>query len=169
MLTKKQKEKIIEELIDKIKRQNILIFTDFKKLKVGEIRDLRKRLKEANAEYKAAKKTLIKLAFIRGKKDVDTSKFESSVAIAFGYDDPLSLVKTVSKFSKEHGNLKILGGLMEDRFLLAEEIKELAKIPSRNELLAKLLGTLKAPISGFVNVLQGNIRNLLSVLSAIKK
>jgi len=169
MLTKKQKEKIIEELIDKIKRQNILIFTDFKKLKVGEIRDLRKRLKEANAEYKAAKKTLIKLAFIKSKKDVDTSKFESSLAIAFGYDDPLGLAKAVSKFSKEHGNLKILGGLMEDRFLLAEEIKELAKIPSRNELLAKLLGTIQSPIRGFINALQGNIRNLLNILSAIKK
>ena len=167
MLTKEQKKEIVEELTDKLKRQKALVFTDFRGLKVGEIQDLRKELRQAEIEYKIAKKTLIKLALEKAKKEIDTSQFESSVALAFGYQDPIMPAKIISKFAKEHKNLKILGGLMEDKFLTIEEIKELAKILSKDELLAKFIGSIKAPISGFVNVLQGNIRNLIGVLSAL--
>lgn len=167
MLTRKQKEEIIEELTDKLKRQKGLVFTDFRGLKVGEMQDLRNKLREVGIEYKVAKKTLIKLALEKTKKKVDTSQFEGSIALAFGYQDPIMPVKIVSKFAKEHKNLEILGGLMEDKFLSAEEIKKLAQIPSRNELLAKFIGSIKSPISGFVNVLEGNIRSLIGVLSAI--
>jgi len=168
MLTKKQKQEIVEELADKLKRQKSLIFTDFRGLKVGELQELRNQLRQqAETEYKVAKKTLIKLAVERAKKEVDLSQFESSVALAFGFGDPIMPAKIISKFAKEHKNLEVLGGLMEDKFLSAEEVKELAMIPSRNELLASLISSLKAPISEFVNVLQGNIRNLIGVLNAI--
>lgn len=168
MLTKTQKQEIIEELTDKLKRQKSLIFTDFRGLKVGEMQDLRNKLRDSDIEYKVAKKTLIKLAIDKAKKVVDTNQFESSVALAFGYKDPITPAKVISAFTKEHKNLQILGGLMEDKFLTIEEVKELAKIPSRDELLVKLTCSLKSPISGFVNVLQGNIRNLVGILVAIK-
>jgi len=76
--------------------------------------------------------------------------------------------KIISGFSKEHNKLKVLGGLMDDKALTVEEIKELAKIPSREELLAKLVWSIKSPVSGFVNVLSGNIRNLLLIFKQIK-
>lgn len=167
MLTKKQKEEIVNELTDKLKRQKALVFTDFRGLKVGEIQDLRKELRQTEIEYKIAKKTLIKLALEKAKKEVDTSQFGASVALAIGYQDLIMPAKIISKFAKGHKNLKILGGLMEDKFLTVEEIKELAKILSKDELLAKFIGSIKVPISGFVNVLQGNIRNLIWVLSAL--
>ncbi len=167
MLTKEQKKEIVEELTDKIKRQKSLVFTDFRGLKVGEIQDLRKGLRQAEVDYKIAKKTLIKLALKKAKKEVDTSQFEASVALAIGYQDPIMPAKIISKFVREHKNLKILGGLMEDKFLTIEEIKELAKILSKDELLAKFIGSIKAPINGFVNVLQGNIRNLLLIFKQI--
>lgn len=168
MLTREQKERIIEDLTDRIKRQKVLVFTDFRGLKVGETRDLRKKLREAGMEYKVAKKTLIKLALEKAKKVVDILQFKSSVALVFGYNDPILPAKIISGFSKEHNKLKILGGLMDDKSLTTEEIKELAKIPSREELLAKLVWSIKSPVSGFVNVLRGNLRNLIGVLTAIK-
>ncbi len=167
MLTKKQKEEIINELADKLERQKGLVFTDFRGLKVGEMQELRNKLKESEIEYKVVKKTLVKLASEKAKKEVDTSQFNASMALAVGYQDPIMPAKIISKFAKEHKNLKILGGLMEDKFLTVEEVKELAKILSKDELLAKFIGSIKAPISGFVNVLQGNIRNLLLIFKQI--
>jgi len=168
MLTKKQKEQIIEDLADRIKCQKILVFTDFSGLKVSETRDLRKKFKAEGIEYKAAKKTLIKLALEKAKKVADIMQFKSSVALAFGYNDPITPAKIISKFSKEHDKLKILGGLMDNKVLTVEEIKELAKILSKEELLAKLVWSIKSPVSGFVNVLSGNLRNLMLILKQIK-
>ena len=168
MLTKKQKEQVIEDLTDRIKRQKVLVFTDFSGLKVSETRDLRKKLREAGMEYKVAKKTLIKLALEKAKKVADIMQFKSSVALGFGYNDLIMPAKIISGFSKEHNKLKVLGGLMDDKALTVEEIKELAKIPSREELLAKLVWSIKSPVSGFVNVLSGNIRNLLLIFKQIK-
>ncbi len=168
MLTKEQKQQIVEELTDKLKCQKALVFTDFRGLKVGEMMDLRKQLREVEIEYKVAKKTLIKLALKKAKNETDVSQFEDSVALAFGFADPIIPAKIISKFAKEHKNLKVLGGMMEDKFLTVEEVKELAMIPSKDELLIKLIVSLKSPISGFVNVLEGNIRNLIGVLGAIK-
>lgn len=167
MLTKQQKQQLIEELADKLKRQKCLVFTDFRGLKVGEIEDLRKELKEAGIEYKVAKKTLIRWALDKAKKKIDISQFKDSVALAFGFQDPITPFKIISKFAKEHKNLEILGGLMDDEFLTVDGVEELAKIPSRDELLAKFVGSLKSPIEGFVNVLEGNIRNLLLIFKQI--
>jgi len=167
MLTKVQKKKVIDDLADKIKRQQVLIFTDAKGIKVNEIQKLRRELKKAEAEYKVAKKTLVNLAFKKENKELDMSQFAGSLALTFAYKEPISVIKILNNFSKTNESLKILGGLMEDRFLTIEEVKELAKIPSREELLAKLVWSIKSPISGLVNVLEGNIRNLVGVLNAI--
>ena len=167
MLTKQQKQQLIEELTDKLKRQKGLVFTDFRGLKVGEIEDLRKELKQAGIEYKVAKKTLIKWALEKAKKKIDISQFKNSVALAFGFQDPITPIKIISKFAKEHKDLEILGGLMDDEFLTVDGVKELAEIPSRDELLAKFVGSIKSPIRGFVNVLGGNIRNLLLIFKQI--
>lgn len=164
MLTKAQKKQIIEDLTDRIKRQKILIFTDTKGLKVGEAEKLRRKLKEIDGEYKVIKKTLIKLALEKAKKDVDTSQFKGSLSLIFGYSEPIGPAKTTTNIVKEFGKLTILGGLMDDKFLAPEEIKELALIPTRDELLARLINGIQAPISGFVNVLEGNIFGFVNLL-----
>ena len=89
------------------------------------------------------------------------------MALAFGFEDPITPVKTICEFSKKHKALEILGGVIEGEFLSVEKVKELAKIPTKQELLAMLVGSLKSPISGFINALQGNISNLVGVLRAI--
>lgn len=168
MLTKDQKKEIVEELADKIKRQQSLIFTDITGVSVSELQDLRKRLRQLGIEYKVAKKNLIDLALRKEKKELDIKDFNGSLAMAFGYEDPIVPVKVLSGFSKENKNFKILGGLMEDKILSMEDIKELAMIPSKNELLAIFINTLKGPISGFVNIINGVTRNFIGILNAIE-
>jgi len=168
MLSKAQKRALVKELTDKIKRQQSLVFTDISGLSVGEMQKLRRELKKAAIEYKVVKKTLITLALKEAKHDIDITRVPGSLGVAFSYQDPVSPTKTIFKFSKDHKNLKIVGGIMEGRLLTVQEVEALSKIPSREELLSMLVGTLKGPICGLVNVLQGNIRNLIGVLNAIK-
>ena len=165
MLTKTQKKELIKELVDKIKRQKSLVFTDISKLNVGEMQQLRRELKKAGIDYKVAKKTLITLALKEAKQDIDVEQIPGSLGAAFSYDDPISPAKIIFKFAKEHKKLKIVGGMMENRFLTFEEVQSLSKIPSKEELLAILVNSLKGPSSGLVNVLQGNMRNLIGVLN----
>jgi large subunit ribosomal protein L10 len=168
MLTKKQKQEIVEELTDKIRRQKSLIFTDAKGVKVKDIQLIRRELRKLEGEYKVAKKTLMELALKKEGKKMDLSEFSGSLASSFGYSDPISLIKVLTKLAKTNDKFKILGGMVEGKVLSALEIKELSKIPSREILLAKLVGSIKSPISGFANVLQGNLRNLVGVLNAIR-
>jgi len=167
--TKEQKKLILEELNERIKKQTIIVIVDFTGLKVPEAFDLRKRLKKVNAELKVAKKTLIQLAFKNNNLDKDIKEMNGEIALVFGYKDEISPVKTTYDFSKENENLKILGGFFENEFQNAEKFIELAKLPSKEELLGKLVGSISSPITGFVRSLQYNLKGLIFALNAIKE
>jgi len=168
-LTKAQKQKILEDLKDKIAKQKAMIFVDFTGLKVKDLSNLRKKLKAANSELKVAKKTLLGLVFKKAGLEIETKKMKGEIALIFGYNDGLSLAKMIYQFAEANPNLKILGGFFEKKFQEAEEIITLAQLPTREELLVKLVGTIFAPVSNLVNVLQGNIKGLIYALGAIKK
>jgi len=168
-LTKKQKEKIVEELKEKIDRQKAMVFVAIEGLKAADLSDLRKKLQETDCQLQVAKKTLTNVVFKEKKLEFDVESLEGQFALIFGFGDEISPAKITYQFSKGNENLKILGGFFENEFKNAEEIITLAKIPSKQELLAKVVGSISSPISGFINVLQGNIRNLVCILSAIKK
>jgi len=167
--TKEQKKLILEELNERIKKQTIIVIVDFTGLKVPEAFDLRKRLKKVNAELKVAKKTLIQLAFKNNNLDKDIKEMNGEIALVFGYKDEILPVKTTYDFSKENENLKILGGFFENEFQNAEKFIELAKLPSKEELLGKLVGSISSPITGFVRSLQYNLKGLIFALNAIKE
>ena len=168
-LTKTQKQKIINDLKDKIARQKAMLFVDFTGLKVKDISNLRKKLKAINSELKVAKKTLMKIVFKEAKIDINTKEIPGELALVFGYKDEISPAKTVYQFSKEHENIKILGGFIENEHKEAEEIITLAQLPSREELFAKLVGSISAPLSNFAYALNYNLKGLLFLLSTIKK
>jgi len=169
--TRAQKQKILEELKEKIDKQKVVVFFDFTGLKVKNLSNLRKKLKKENSELKVAKKTLMAIAFKRLNEAVaeNIKKLTGEIALVFGYQDIIMPAKTLWQFSKDFPNLKILGGFVENDFKEAEEIITLAQLPSREELLAKLVGSIASPMLGFMNVLQGNIKGLIYVLNAIKK
>ena len=166
--TKLQKKEIIEKLKEKIEKQKIMIFVDFSGLKVDEISQLRKDLKENNSEIKVVKKSLTRLVFKEKNINFDPETLPGQLAIVFGWEDFIIPAKIVWQFSKENPNLKILGGFLENSFIEKEKIINLAKLPTREELLANLINRISAPISGLLNSLQWNLRKLLLVLSSIK-
>ena len=168
-LTKTQKQKILEELKEKIARQKAMIFVDFTGLKVKDLSNLRKKIKMVGDEIKVAKKTLLELALKSAKLETEIKKIPGEIAVVFGYKDEVLPAKTVYQFSKENQNLKILGGFLENKFREAQDFVTLAQLPTREELLAKLVGSISAPVSNFVSVLQANIKGLIYALSAIKK
>lgn len=167
MQTKKQKKEIVADLSEKLKSSKAAVFSDFKGLLVKDMMALRKELRKEKIDFKVAKKTLIGLALKDAKIDADVKSMEGQLAVAISSEDEVAAAKIMAKVAKGNENLKILGGILEMKFLEKEEIMALSKLPSKEELLAKLVGTLNAPVSGFVNVLAGNIRGLVNVLKAI--
>ena len=168
--TREQKEQVIKDLINKLKKAKSLVFVNFDGLKVKEVEQLRKNCRAENVEYFVTKKTLIKKAFKEaGLGEIDPNKFEKEVATVFGYEDEVAPARIVQTFAKEHEALKAFGGILEGQYVEGNKIVELSKLPSKNELLAKVVGSIKAPVSGFVNVLAGNLRHLLYALNAIKE
>jgi large subunit ribosomal protein L10 len=173
MLTRIQKQKIIKDLKEKIQKQKIIIFVDFTGLKVKDLFNLRKKLKTIDSQIKVAKKTLAEIAFkeLKGKtlQSFDVKNLRGQVAFIFGFKDEISPTKIVWLTSQENPNLKILGGFLEDQFIEAEKVIELAKLSGKEELLRRLVGSVSAPISNFIYILQANTKGLLYVLNAIKK
>jgi len=168
MLTRIQKQKIIEELKEKIAQQKVTIFVDFTGLKAKDIFDLRKKLKMADSQLKITKKTLAQISFKESGLKTEIKKLKGEIAFVFGLKDEISPAKTLWQSALADPNLKILGGFLENKFVEAEKIIELAKLPTREELLARLVGSISAPISNFVNVLEANIKGLIFVLKQIK-
>jgi len=136
--TKEQKQKIIDELTEKIEKQKSLVFFDFTGLKVKELSQLRKEMKSKGSEIKVAKKTLLRIALQKAGLEFDIKKLKGEVALALGFKDEISPAKLCREFSLKNQNLKILGGFFEGKSMNTDEVIALAQIPSKNELLTKL-------------------------------
>lgn len=168
-ITKDQKKEILTELVDKFGRSKSIIFADYRGLDVASVSDLRAELREKGAECKVAKKTLIKLAAKENKIDeLSDEVMDGPVAATFSYEDELSGLKVLFKFSKKNDNLKLLGGVIDGKVVGTDEINALAKLPGREELLAKMIGSMNSPISGFVGVMSNLVSGFVRVLGAYK-
>jgi len=172
-LTREQKQRIITELQDLLAKQKGIVFVDFLGLKAKEILNLRRELKKQNCLLKVSKKTLLKIAFKNSKipfwQKID--EVPAQLGVVFGFGNEIMPAKISYEFSRKNENLKILGGVVKNeeyKYLTQEEIIELAKLPSREELLARFTGTILSPISNFISVLKGNIKGLLYVLAKAK-
>ncbi|MEI7424618.1 MAG: 50S ribosomal protein L10 [Candidatus Staskawiczbacteria bacterium] len=159
-LTKEQKVKQIDVLKEKVAKQKSIIFIDFAKVPSKEMFSFRKSLKEAGCNLKIAKKTLIRVAF--GQSNISFwNKIKASVpgqlALVFGMEDEIAPARIANQFGKTNANFKILGGIFEKRFIDKERALVLANLPSRNELLGRLVGSIASSMIGFVTVID-NIR-----------
>jgi large subunit ribosomal protein L10 len=166
--SKEQKKKIVDKLKKNIDEQKSMVFVAIDNLKTKELSSLRKRLKEKECLLTVVKKTLMGLAFKSKKIEIEKDKLKGELALVFGFSDEISPANITYKFGSENKNLKILGGYFENKFREREEIVALAQISSRGELYQKVVGSIFAPVSNFVNVLQGNIKGLINVLAKAK-
>jgi len=168
-ITRKLKEKQVVELTEKFKTSKSMVATDFRGLKMDEISELRKSLKKSGSDYKVVKITLLE----RAAREAGFEEFEVTVfkghplAVSFGYEDEIAPAKIILDQAKKNDKLEIVAGLLGRKVLTANEVKSLALLPSKEEMLAKVVGTLNAPIYNIVSVLHGNLRSLVYVLDAI--
>jgi large subunit ribosomal protein L10 len=167
--TKVQKEATISQLVTSFQKSKATVFANFQGLKVKESEELRKLCRGENVEYLAVKKTILKKALEQVGKDIDTKSFAGGIATVFGYDDEVAPAQIIANFAKSHEVVKIFGGILEGSFIDHVKVTALSMLPSKHQLLGQLVGTLNAPMSGFVNVLAGNLRGLVTVLNAVKE
>ena len=146
------KKGVVAEIAEKLQKSVSCVVVDYKGLKVDELTELRNKFREAGIDYKVYKNTLVRRAAaeVGNMAQFDDVNLVGTNAIAFGYEDPVAPAKIVNDFAKTHPKIELKMGFVEGEFYDAENIKKLAEIPSREELIAKLLGSLKAPVSNFV-------------------
>lgn len=169
--SKIQKQEILRNLTERIKKSKSIIFTGFNALGVKDNEELRSKLRAENSEYYVAKKTLLERALKeQGITNLETKTLDGKIAAVFSYGDEVASAKVVNAFRKDkEDKIFFLGGILEGNLLSKTEVESLAKLPSKQELYAKLVGSMNAPVSGFVNVLAGNLRGLVTVLKAIEE
>ncbi len=168
-MERSKKEKVIEELHEKLGRASAAILTDYKGLTVAEITNLRDSLAAEKVEYQVVKNTLMRLA----GRDTDVAvlalELKGTCAVAIAYGDPAIPAKIIKKFAKGNEKLKVKAGTLGNRLLDPDQISALAELPPKEELIAKMLGTLNAVPTSLVTVLSGVPRAFVGVLAAIQR
>lgn len=169
MKTRQQKEEVVKNLTEKFQRIKSAVFVDFAGLKVKDAQKLRRQSWKQGIDYEVVKKTLLNIAASQAGQEIDVKKLQGNLGIIFGYEDEIAAPRLASDFAKEYEVFKILGGILENKFIDEARVKILASLPSRPEILSQLLRSLTSPISGFAVVLQRNLRGLAQVLCALKE
>lgn len=166
-----EKQQVVVELKEKLTATKGAVFTNYRGLSVAMDTKLRRKLREAGVEYKVVKNTMTRIAANElGIVGLD-QYLEGPTAMAVSATDPVAPAKLISDFIKENKlqSIEIKAGLLEGKVIDEKGVKALASLPPREVLVAKMLGSMQSPITGFVNVLQGNIRNLVYTLEAVRK
>jgi large subunit ribosomal protein L10 len=161
------KQQIVKEIADKLKGAQGTVVVDYRGLNVEEVTDLRKQSRDLGIDYKVYKNSMMRFAAKDAGQEGLLESLVGPTGIAFCDSDPVAAAKLFSGFAKKHPALEIKAGVVEGTVLNVNEVMDLAQLPSREELVAKALGGLNAPISGFVGVLNANLRSLVVALGAI--
>ena len=162
------KKQIVEDLKEKFATTKVVIVTDYKGLNVAQMTELRRKLNEANVEYKVVKNTLLKRASEGTDAKLLTDVFKGPSGIAFSFDDPVAPAKVLTQFAKDNDKLEIKAGVMDGKIMDLDAITALSKLPSREELLAQVLSAMNAVPAGLVRALADVPRRMVNVLNAIK-
>lgn len=164
------KAAVVEEMKEKMQSAQGAVFVGFSGLTVADVTKLRRKFREGGVEYKVIKNTLTRIAADELGYNALDAIFEGPTALAYSTEDAVAPAKILKEFIKETKTeaLTVKAGLADGQVIDVAAVDALASLPSREELLAKLVGSMQAPISGLVNVLQGNIRNMVYVLDAVR-
>ena len=167
MLTRDQKSTIVSELSDRFSRQRISLFSDIRGISVAKLSQFRRELKQLGAEFKVAKKTLLKRSLDGAGIALEPKELEGEIGIIFGYEDQVAPAKAAVKFGKANQTFKLLKGILDGKVIEGVAVVALAKLPSREQLLGQVASVLQAPIRNLAVVLQANMKNLAVVLNQV--
>ena len=169
-MNKEGKQQVVAEMREKLLQAKAVFLADFRGMTVGKATELRNELRKADVEYKVVKNTLLELASRDTDKAVLADHYTGPTAIAFTYSDPVAAAKVLSRFAKEpQSKLALKAGVLSGKAMSVADIQALAELPSREVLIAKLLGTMQAPVANFVGVLAAVPGSFVRALNAIKE
>ena len=163
-----QKKETVAALIEKLKTAQAGVLVDYRGLTVSEDTELRAKLREAGVEYKVVKNTLTRFAAKEVGFDELDEALNGPTSLALGFDDPVAPAKVISDFAKQNENLEIKAGFLDGKVISLDEIKTLANTPSRDTLIAKIMGSLNAPVSNLVRTLQALVDNGVEPADIVK-
>ncbi len=169
MVIRPEKVAMIATLKETMKNAKGAVLTDYRGIKVAQDTKLRRKMREAGVQYSVIKNNMASIAAKEAGIEGLDDYLKGPLAMVSSDKDPVAAAKLISEFIKENRIMEIKGGLVEGKVIDAEGVKALANLPSREVLLARLLGSMQSPITGFVTVLQGNIRNLVYALDAVRQ
>jgi len=168
-LNKENKSQLVAEMHDKLLRAKAAFLADFRGMNVGQATELRNELRKAGVEFKVVKNTLLEIASKGTDKEALSPYYAGPTAIALSYDDPVAAAKVLSKFSREATNpFTLKAGVLTGKAIGVADIQALADLPSREVLLAKMLGSMQAPAGNFVRVLAAVPGGFVRALDAIR-
>lgn len=169
MATKAFKEQKIAHIKENVEKAKVAVVINYKGLSVEEITNLRRLLQKAGSDITVTKNTLAKIAMKGTDFEVLTDSMKESTAIAFGFDDEVSAAKIVEKFIKDSKKCEIIAGALDGQLLSADEVKALAKTPSKEELYAKMLGCVNSPATGIAGAVNAVMSSLVRAIDAVAK
>lgn len=168
-MPKPEKIEAVKEITADLKATDVYYFFDYRGLTFAEATELRARLRKADASLKVVKNTLAKIAArdagIEGLDDI----LAGPTAIAYCHGDPVRVAKTIQDFIREKKKAALRGGKLQRSMLSSSDVEKLALLPSREQLIAQVVGGIAAPLSGLANVLNGPIRGLVVALSQVQE
>ncbi|MBI3231662.1 MAG: 50S ribosomal protein L10 [Candidatus Doudnabacteria bacterium] len=165
--SKQQKDKDLAELISQLKTAKAAVFTDYKGTSVKDITKFRQALRKDNIFSKVYKLTLVKMALKEAGVQGQISDYKAPVILSVSREDETGPARQIKLLAKDIKSLNVLEGLLEGKIVGKDMVMALADLPGKDQLRGMVLGTIKAPISGFVNVMAGNLRGLINVLNAM--
>jgi large subunit ribosomal protein L10 len=169
-MKRSEKEQIVAEVAEVAGRAHGMFFTDFSGLTVEQATELRRELRKSGIEYRVVKNTLIRKALehVTGY-DKAFDRLVGPTGVAFAFDDPVVPAKIIQKFSEKHNKLSLKVCMLDKQVYDGSRLGELARLPSRKELMASILGSVNAPLAGVPNVVNAVLRDLVSVIGEIEK
>lgn len=169
-MKRSEKEQVIAEVTETVSRATGMYFTDFTGLTVQQATELRSELRKSGIEYRVVKNTLIKKALeqISGYDKV-YDKLVGPTGVAFAFEDAVVPAKIIDKFMAKHQKLSVKAAVLDKQVYDGAKIAELAKLPSKKDILAAILGSVEAPLAGVPSVVNAVMRDLVSVIDEIGK
>jgi large subunit ribosomal protein L10 len=166
--TKAQKQDVVTGLVTRLRGAPTVYVTDFTGLNVARITELRRRLRAAGVEYVVVKNTLARRALLEAQVSGLEPHLAGATALVLAGAEPAAAAKVLTEFAKEHQMPAIRAGLVEGRMVTSDQVKQLAALPSRLELLAQLGGALQAPMAGLVGAMNGLLYMMMGALEALR-
>lgn len=169
-MLKTEKEQIVAEVQEIAGRASGMFFTDFSGLTVEQITDLRREFRKAGVQYRVAKNTLIRKALDKvGGYDGLNDRLVGPTGVAFAFDDPVAPARIIHKFAEKHNKLSLKVCVIEHQIYDGAKLADIAKMPTRKDMMASIVGSIQSPIAGVPTVINAVMRDLVSCIGEIEK